>query len=191
MSFKLASNPQTYSKRRRRGRVIMKKLLVTFFLPLFPVIAFACSPGVGGGPSGDPHCMAPILANDPYYNGSMNRQQPQQAKTVTVQVPSKFGALAYSSRAGYITGSLNHNSKAEAQQAAIQRCQQGSKTPCKAIAWVRNGCVAAAEGKIKNKFVVVDGAGHPGTAEQIALQNCRKGGLTECKILAPEGCSLP
>jgi hypothetical protein len=122
----------------------------------------------------------------------MNRQQPQQTKTVTVHVPSKFGALAYSPRVGHIAGSLNHSSKAEAQQAAIQRCQQGSRnTPCKAIAWVRNGCVAAAAGKVKNKFVVVDGAGHPGTAEQIALQNCKKGGLKDCEIIMPEGCSLP
>lgn len=131
-----------------------------------------------------------ILYNsDPPQSG--NQGNTSSIKHITVQVPSKFGALAYSQQAGYITGSLNHSSKVEAQQAAIQRCQQGSKTPCKAIAWVRNGCVAAAEGKVKNKFVVVDGAGHPGTAEQIALQNCRKGGLTECKILAPEGCSLP
>ena len=109
-----------------------------------------------------------------------------------VKVPSKFGALAYSQKTGYLTGSLNQNSLAEAKREAVKRCQQGSRnTPCKAIAWVRNGCIAAAEGKIKNKFVVIDGAGPQGTAEQAALQNCRAGGATECRILAPEGCSLP
>ena len=126
-------------------------------------------------------------------NCSQERRQSQQIiEHIYVKTPSKFGALAYSPKAGHIAGSLNHSSKAEAQQAAIQRCQQGSRnTPCKAIAWVRNGCVAAAAGKVKNKFVVVDGAGHPGTAEQIALQNCKKGGLKDCEIIMPEGCSLP
>ena len=109
-----------------------------------------------------------------------------------VKVPSKFGALAYSQKTGYLAGSLNQNSLAEAQREAVKNCRQGSRnTPCKAIAWVRNGCIAAAEGKINNKFVVIDGAGPQGTAEQTALQNCRAGGATECRILAPEGCSLP
>ena len=109
-----------------------------------------------------------------------------------VKVPSKFGALAYSQKTGYLAGSLNQNSLAEAQREAVKNCRQGSRnTPCKAIAWVRNGCIAAAEGKINNKFVVIDGSGPQGTAEQTALQNCRAGGATECRILAPEGCSLP
>lgn len=109
-----------------------------------------------------------------------------------VKVPSKFGALAYSQKAGHLAGSLNQNSLAEAQREAVKHCQRGSRnTPCKAIAWVRNGCIAAAEGKINNKFVVIDGAGPQGTAEQAALQNCRAGGATECRVLMPEGCSLP
>ena len=109
-----------------------------------------------------------------------------------VKVPSKFGALAYSQKAGHLAGSLNQNSLAEAQREAVKHCQKGSRnTPCKAIAWVRNGCIAAAEGKINNKFVVIDGAGPQGTAEQTALQNCRAGGATECRVLMPEGCSLP
>ena len=109
-----------------------------------------------------------------------------------VKVPSKFGALAYSQKAGHLAGSLNQNSLAEAQREAVKHCQKGSRnTPCKAIAWVRNGCIAAAEGKINNKFVVIDGSGPQGTAEQAALQNCRAGGATECRVLMPEGCSLP
>ena len=123
-----------------------------------------------------------------------SRSTPPPKKIIyhDVLVPSKFGALAVSVKAGHIAGSLNHSSKEEAQREAVKRCQRGSRnTPCKAIAWVRNGCIAAAEGKINNKFVVIDGAGPQGTAEQTALQNCRAGGATECRILAPEGCSLP
>ena len=125
-------------------------------------------------------------------SGSNTSPPPKKIIYYDVKVPSKFGALAYSQKAGHLAGSLNQNSLAEAKREAVNRCQQGSRnTPCKAIAWVRNGCIAAAEGKIKNKFVVIDGAGPQGTAEQTALQNCRNRGATECEIIMPEGCSLP
>ena len=110
-----------------------------------------------------------------------------------VKVPSKFGALAVSVKAGYIAGSLNHSSKEEAQREAVKRCQQGSRnTPCKAITWVRNGCLAAAKGKVKNNlFILADAAGPQGTVEQEDLQKCSNRGATECEIIMPEGCSLP
>ena len=125
-------------------------------------------------------------------SGSRSTPPPKKIIYHDVKVPSKFGALAYSQKTGNLAGSLNQNSLAEAQREAVKNCRQGSRnTPCKAIAWVRNGCIAAAEGKINNKFVVIDGSGPQGTAEQTALQNCRAGGATECRILAPECCSLP
>ena len=110
-----------------------------------------------------------------------------------VKVPSKFGALAYSQKAGHIAGSLNQNSLAEAKREAVKHCQQGSRnTSCKAITWVRNGCLAAAKGKVKNNlFILADAAGPQGTVEQEALQKCSKRGATECEIIMPEGCSLP
>ena len=110
-----------------------------------------------------------------------------------VLVPSKFGALAVSVKAGHIAGSLNHNSLAEAKREAVKHCQQGSRnTPCKAITWVRNGCLAAAKGKVKNNlFILADAAGPQGTVEQEALQKCSNRGATECEIIMPEGCSLP
>ena len=125
-------------------------------------------------------------------SGSRSAPPPKKIIYHDVLVPSKFGALAYSQKTGHLAGSLNQNSLAEAQREAVKNCRQGSRnTPCKAIAWVRNGCIAAAEGKINNKFVVIDGSGPQGTAEETSLQNCRAGGATECRILAPEGCSLP
>ena len=138
----------------------------------------------------------PALCNYGYNpncsSGSRSTPPPKKIIYHDVKVPSKFGALAYSQKTGNLAGSLNQNSLAEAQREAVKNCQKGSRnTPCKAIAWVRNGCIAAAEGKINNKFVVIDGSGPQGTAEQAALQNCRAGGATECRILAPEGCSLP
>jgi len=59
----------------------MNKFILTLCLGASSAVSFACSPGIGGGPSGDPHCMAPILANDPYYNGSMNNGQVSRPKT--------------------------------------------------------------------------------------------------------------
>ena len=133
-----------------------------------------------------------ILYNVPPPQSGNSTPPPKKIIYHDVKVPSKFGALAYSQKTGYLAGSLNQNSLAEAQREAVKNCRQGSRnTPCKAIAWVRNGCIAAAEGKINNKFVVIDGSGPQGTAEQTALQNCRAGGATECRVLMPEGCSLP
>lgn len=126
-------------------------------------------------------------------SGSNTPPPPKKIIYHDVKVPSKFGALAVSVKAGYIAGSLNHGSKEEAQREAVKRCRQGSRnTPCKAITWVRNGCLAAAKGKVKNnQFILSDAAGPQGTVEQTALQNCRNRGATECEIIMPEGCSLP
>ena len=129
----------------------MKKLAFILCMGLFPMFSFACSPGVGGGPSGDPHCMAPILANDPYYNGSMNQQQ----TPVVVHIPSKYGAVAMNMDTGYGSGVLNQDSLSKAKKAALTQCRQGnSKAPCKVVATVRNGCIAAAKGQIINNPIM-------------------------------------
>lgn len=125
----------------------MKKLAFILCMGLFPMFSFACSPGVGGGPSGDPHCMAPILANDPYYNGSMNQQQ----TPVVVHIPSKYGAVAMNMDTGYASGVLNQDSLSKAKKAALTQCRQGNpKASCRVASWVRNGCIAAARGQIIN-----------------------------------------
>ena len=138
----------------------------------------------------------PALCSYGYNPNCSSGSSAPPTKTIIyhdVMVPSKFGALAVSVKAGYIAGSLNHGSKEEAQREAVKRCRQGSRnTPCKAITWVRNGCLAAAKGKVKNnQFILSDAAGPQGTVEQTALQNCRNRGATECEIIMPEGCSLP
>ena len=123
-----------------------------------------------------------------------SRSTPPPKKIIyhDVKVPSKFGALAFSEKSGHIGGALNQNSKAEAQSAAIKQCEKGSRNaPCKAISWVRNGCIAAASGKLKNQTKVIGGAAEPGLAEQAAITNCKNAGMTECKVVMPEGCSLP
>jgi len=134
-----------------------------------------------------------ILYNVPPPQSGNSTPPPKKIIYYDVKVPSKFGALAVSVKAGHIAGSLNHSSKEEAQREAVKRCQQGSRnTPCKAITWVRNGCLAAAKGKVKNNlFILADAAGPQGAVEQEALQKCRNRGATECEIIMPEGCSLP
>ena len=131
----------------------MKKLAFILCMGLFPMFSFACSPGVGGGPSGDPHCMAPILANDPYYNGSMNQQQ----TPVIVHIPSKYGAVAMNMDTGYASGVLNQDSLSKAKKAALTQCRQGDpKASCRVASWIRNGCIAAARGQIINNPTQLD-----------------------------------
>ena len=111
---------------------------------------------------------------------------------VDVHVPSKFGAIAISKKAGHITGSLNHRSLAEAKSEAIKRCKKGSNgASCEILKWVRNGCVAAAVGNLKGTPIIIGGAAEQGFSEQTAITNCTNTGAQECRILMPEGCSLP
>ena len=111
---------------------------------------------------------------------------------ITIYRPPKFGALALNTKTWYIVGSLNNDSLKEAKREAINLCIQGSGDKnCKVVQWSQNGCVAAAEGKLGNKFHLVTGAGKVGEAEQEVLTGCRNNGAKNCKIIMPEGCSLP
>jgi len=170
----------------------MKKLAFILCMGLSTMFSFACSPGVGGGPSGDPHCMAPILVNDPYYNGSMNQQQ----TPVVVHIPSKYGAVAMNMDTGYGSGVLNQDSLSKAKKAALTQCRQGnSKAPCKVVATVRNGCIAAAKGQIINNPIMWTSffaAKEKGLAEAAALAKCKADPkVRDCQVYLPEGCSLP
>ena len=175
----------------------MNKFILTLFLGASSAISFACSPGIGGGPSGDPHCMAPILANDPYYNGSMNNGQVgRPTKTTIIYLPSKYGAVAMNLNTGYASGVLDQDSLSNAKKNALAKCKkrdpQGS---CKIVSWVRNGCIAAAKGKELNnsgKWKSFYIGTEKGTAEAAALEKCKADpSVSDCQIYFPEGCSLP
>lgn len=128
------------------------------------------------------------------YNVPQSKVSKPQKKIeyVDVHVPSKFGAIAISKKAGHITGSLNHRSLAEAKSEAIKRCKKGSNgASCEILKWVRNGCVAAAVGNLKGTPIIIGGAAEQGFSEQTAITNCTNTGAQECRILMPEGCSLP
>ena len=111
---------------------------------------------------------------------------------VDVKVPPLFAALAFSSQASHIAGAANQDSLDMAKKKAIKKCQEGShNTPCKVVIWVKNACLAAAVGKIKEKYILSTGGGDPGEAEENALRDCRKKGAKECRIIQPEVCSIP
>ena len=168
----------------------MKKMIV-IFLGLLSFNAYAYDATRGA------------LQNDPSlcqygYNpncGSKNRSAPSTEiiyHNIDIKVPPLFGALALSRQAAHIAGSINQDSLEMAKKKAIEQCQKGSRnTPCKVIKWVKNGCFAAAHGRIKDKYVLTTGGGDPGEAEENALRNCMKEGAKECSILQSEACSIP
>lgn len=134
-----------------------------------------------------------IYNSDPPQSGSSNAASAKKIiRHITVDVPSKYGALALNEKVGHIAGALNKDSKREAMQSAKIQCEQGTKgKPCKVITWVRNGCVAAAAGTLKGKAIITKAAEKPGKAEEVALNRCRASGAQTCEIIMPEGCSVP
>lgn len=139
------------------------------------------------------------------HNGQMvqyNAAPPQSSNVATtprkiirhieVNVPSKYGALALNTKTGVVSGVLNRNSEAEAKKAAIQQCKANTpKASCKLAGMVKNGCLAAASGKIGNTWSLYKAAEKPGLAEQSAMHKCKADGAKDCKIIMPEGCSIP
>ena len=128
----------------------------------------------------NPNCASP----------RQSRQQPTEV--ININVPSKYGAWATNLKTGISGGALNQNSRAAAEKEAIKTCEHGGRNaPCVVAAWVRNGCIAVAQGKSGNKWKAFPGVKEPGLAEEEALRKCQASGYSQCTIFAPEGCSLP
>lgn len=85
------------------------------------------------------------------------------------------------------------NSREEAEREAIKTCEQGGRNkPCKIGVWVRNSCIAVAQGKLGKKVETFYGMEPiPGHAEPSALRKCQASGSSQCTIVVNEGCSLP
>lgn len=175
---------------------MMKKLILIFLgLASFNVYANGC-PGqfdpVSGicrfqGHNGEliQYNMAPPQSS----NGGSVQNSP---KVVNINVPSKYGAWATNLKTGISGGALNMDSRSAAEKEAIKTCEQGGRNaPCKIAAWVRNGCIAVAQGKSGKKVKTFYGIEAPGQAEPAALRKCQASGSVQCKITTPEGCSLP
>ena len=89
---------------------------------------------------------------------------------ITINHPPKFGALAYSTKKAIFAGTINQNSQSEAEREALKSCRQASGSKdCKVVIGVRNGCVAAAEGRLgRNGFITTPAAS--ATAEEQKLK---------------------
>ena len=116
-----------------------------------------------------------------------------QPKIVNINVPSRYGAWATNNKTGVSGGAIDMNSRAEAEKAAIENCEQGGRNaPCKVAVWVRNGCIAVAQGKSGKKWTAFPSTQPgPGLAEADALRQCQASGSSQCSIVANEGCSMP
>ncbi|WNS83024.1 DUF4189 domain-containing protein [Neisseria sp. DTU_2021_1001991_1_SI_NGA_ILE_055] len=126
---------------------------------------------------------------NPNCGSSRQNQRNQPTEIIHIKVPSKYGAWAINSKTGISGGALEMDSLEEAKKQAIKTCEQGGKNkPCKIGAWVRNGCIAAAQRKDGRLFF---GINDPGLAEVEALRKCQASGGIQCKITTPEGCSMP
>ena len=127
-------------------------------------------------------------------NCASPRQSRQQStEVININVPSKYGAWAVNLKTGISADVINAPSRAVAEKEAIKSCEQGGRNaPCVVGAWVRNGCLAVAQGKSgKNLKTFYGNAAQIGQAEPAALRKCQASGAVQCKITTPEGCSLP
>ena len=126
---------------------------------------------------------------NPNCASSRQHQRKQPTEIVNIDVPSKYGAWAINPKTGISGGALEMDSLDAAKKLAIKTCEEGgTNKPCKVRAWVRNGCIAVAQGKDGSAFF---GVTPPGMAEAEALKKCQKRGALQCRIITPEGCSMP
>ena len=85
------------------------------------------------------------------------------------------------------------DSRAAVEKETIKTCEQGGRNaPCKVEAWVRNSCIAVAQGKAGSKWKsFFETEASPGLAEPAALKKCQVAGAAQCKIVVSDACSLP
>ncbi|HHK6067870.1 DUF4189 domain-containing protein [Neisseria flavescens] len=164
----------------------MKKLLVVL-LGLASLNVYAADPATRGALQNNPALCQ--YGYNPNCTSSRQYQRNQPTEIVNIDVPSKYGAWAINPKTGISGGALEMDSLDAAKKLAIKTCEEGgTNKPCKVRAWVRNGCIAVAQGKDGSAFF---GVTPPGMAEAEALKKCQKRGALQCRIITPEGCSMP
>ena len=125
------------------------------------------------------------------YNN--NGSSYNNTNVVIVNLPSKYGALVYSKKSGFVTDSVNEDSLEEAKRVALQKCEERDPTKsCEVYSWIRNGCQALATGKKNGRRAIMKGYfATERKSEKLALEKCRSEKFKECTIIIPERCSLP
>ena len=127
-----------------------------------------------------------------YNVGSNSGLAQSQPSVVNIDVPSRYGAWAINLKTGISADAINAPSLEVAKKGAIKACEQnGKNAPCKVKAWVRNGCLAVAKGKLNGKWMSFPRSEAPGLVEDKALKACQTSGYSQCTIAVPEGCSMP
>ena len=97
--------------------MIKQTTILTLMLVLASPAALACTPGVGGGPAGDPQCMYPIFQQNSLYNNSNNTyvepapvyRPPPPPPTHNCTAREEGGRLCADTRPGHIGSSYSTN----------------------------------------------------------------------------------
>lgn len=168
---------------------MMRKVLF-IFLGVLSLNAFAFDPTQGALQNDPSLCEYGYNPNCNYINGSSSPKK--IINTTIIHKASRYGALAMDATTGVTGGVVNANSKAEAEKQAIRQCSDNGKNKhCKVLSWVRNGCIAAAEGRVGKTWKLSAATGIPNRAESAAMGLCKKSGASNCRIVVPESCSIP
>ena len=170
----------------------MKKLLVVLLglVSLNVCVANPTYDATRGALQNDPGLCQ--YGYNPNCASSRQHQRNQPTEIINIKVPSQYGAWAVNPKTGISGGVLNMSSRALAEKEAIRACEQGGRNaPCVVGAWVRNGCIAVAQGKTGKKLRTFYAIEDPNLAEPTALRKCQDAGAVQCRITTPEGCSLP
>lgn len=153
------------------------KYLVSLFFILMTNIALACTPGAGNGPTGDPNCMAGVLANQPQGNSGRGRT------IVRTIYYDNWGAIVSDNRTGQLFFSDHYPTQKAAIDAALKKC--GAKT-CVYDGSYANSMLVLTTGQKSNGIWVlgmgVDDDISKAQAESFA--DCKKRGGLNCYIVA-------
>ena len=118
--------------------------ILTLVLALASPAALACTPGVGGGPAGDPQCMYPIFQQNSLYNNSNNTyvepepvyRPPPPPPTHDCTAREEGGRLCADTRPGHIGSSFSTNAAGDFDGPMVESYPDG--TP-KSITNYHNG----------------------------------------------------
>ena len=124
--------------------MIKQTTILTLMLVLASPAALACTPGVGGGPAGDPQCMYPIFQQNSLYNNSNNTyvepapvyRPPPPPPTHFCTARAEGGKLCADTRPGLAGNSYSTNAAGEFDDLMVSSYPDG--TP-KTIATYRDG----------------------------------------------------
>ena len=164
----------------------MKKLLLAL-LGISSGAALACTPGVGNGPSGDPLCMAPILQNDPYYNGSAGYNSYQEPPPPQIQYYEVgYAAIAVNDSNSNLHWTVNANSPEEARKEVLASCQQkdGAGAACTVVFGTHEEFFSVTRGYKGDRatFFFADGT----LSFERSMADCQAAGMSDCEDVIVE-----